>query len=183
MYANSQTAHTTYARGQYFGSALNNGALMFTPSQYSGHYGNALEAGEQAQYQQQQYQQYQQQQYVPMSKAEAEAVNTVAKVSAVTQMVGAISDIAGGITKEAIAARAAKRQLELQQAHEMSMAPYTQTTLTAQAKLKDAEARITGYLADNKYAENMPLIVGIVSFCGLGVAAIAMLRPRGKKNE
>ena len=181
MYENSQTVHTTYARGQYFGSALHNGASMFQPSAYSVQYGDALAQGEQSQ--QAQYAQPPYVSYAPMSKAEADAVKSVAKVSAITQMAGAASELIGGITREAIAARAARRQLELQQAHDISMAPYTQSTLNAQAKLKDAEARITGYLAEGKYAENMPLIVGIVSVCGLGVAALAILKPRSKKNE
>lgn len=174
----SQTAHTTYSRGQGYGSASYGGSVIpvyFQPSQvgqnggfgaasdYGCGCGEALENSGQG-----------------MSKEEAQAFKDVARISGITQGVLGLSEMISGITQSAIGASGAKRQLELQQAHELEMAPFSERALYAQTQLKQAEANLEAAKSRIASAQNAPMLFGIAGLFGIGITAL-LLRKKDSK--
>lgn len=173
----AQAAHTTYSRGQGYGQADLGGHVIpvyFQPSQVGknggfGGYGSGCGCGEALENAGE-----------GMTKEEAQAFKDVARISGITQGVLSFSEMISGITQSAIGAKSQKQQLELQQAHELEMAPFSERALYAQTQLKQAEANLEAAKSRIASAQNAPMLLGIAGLFGIGLTAL-LLRKKDQK--
>jgi hypothetical protein len=174
----AQTARTTYSRGQGYGGAVV--PVYFQPSQVGQNGGFAGPFGCGCGEAQENPAVFNPANSNSMSKEEADALKKVAQVSGITQSVLGLSEMISGITESAIGAKAAKQQLELQQAHELEMAPFSERALYAQSQLKQAEANLEAAKSRIASAQNTPLLFGIAGLFGIGITAL-LLRKKSEK--
>lgn len=109
-----------------------------------------------------------------MSKTEANALTKVAKTQAIVAGISSFTDLVKGITTSVVSAKNDRKMLELTQAHELEMAPYSEKTTLAEAQLRREEARLQQTLANYESQKRLPLIYGIGALTvigGLGLLA------------
>ena len=107
-----------------------------------------------------------------MTKVEADALTKVAKTQAIVAGVSSVTDLIKGITTSVVSAKNDRKILELTQAHELEMAPYSEKTTLAEAQLRREEARLEQTRANLEGQKRLPLIIGIGGLTVIGALGL-----------
>lgn len=107
-----------------------------------------------------------------MTKVEADALTKVAKTQAIVAGVSSVTDLIKGITTSVVSAKNDRKILELTQAHELEMAPYSEKTTLAEAQLRREEARLEQTRANLESQKRLPLIIGIGGLTVIGALGL-----------